>query len=455
MSQVHEAVCASRRARRLAGVCTVAVLSVALVAPLASAETLSDLRNQVADTRTKRNTAQDSVHSAQQNVNAATQALLTSQNELENAQAALADISVELDIARENDARIAAELEAARAELELAKQRVAKAEAEVAAQVALIGQAARESFQQQSDLRDLTVLFGAETPAEMSQRLQWNTTVFDTQAAEKARLDAVRDELEAARALQAEIEARIAGEKAESEKSVARIAQLERQAEAQRAMVARLVAANEVARTAAQSELDADEAAFRSLQADEQRLQGEIQAEIARIRAEEEARRKAEEEARDTQKPSSAQPPRASTPSRSSSRVSAHGFQRPVNANYGSPFGMRFHPILKYWRMHNGVDLGAPTGTPIYASQSGTVLKSGPNGGYGNFILIGHGDAINGKYVTTGYAHNSRNVVSVGQRVERGQLIGYVGSTGLSTTPHLHFELRLDGVPVNAVRYVA
>jgi murein DD-endopeptidase MepM/ murein hydrolase activator NlpD len=135
--------------------------------------------------------------------------------------------------------------------------------------------------------------------------------------------------------------------------------------------------------------------------------------------------------------------------------VSAYGFQRPVNASYGSPFGQRFHPILKYWRLHAGVDMGARTGTPIYASQSGTVLQAGVNGGFGNFVLIGHGNAINGKYTTTGYAHQSRIVVRKGQKVERGQLIGYVGNTGLSTTPHLHFELRLDGVPVNPVRYVA
>ena len=450
-------------ARRVAAACAAAVLSVALVAPLAEGDTLSDLRNGLQDTQTRQNAQRSVMDNSRATVNSATQALLDSQNQLEQAQAVLADLSVELGVARENDARIAEELTRARAELEAAKQRVAKAEAEVAAQVALIGQVARESFQQQTDLRGLSVLFGAESPAEMSQRLQWNTTVFDTQAAEKARLDEVRAELEAARQAQAEVEARIAAEKKASEESVARIADLERKAAEQRATVAALVSANEAARTAAQSELDADERAFRSLEADEARLQGEIQAEIARLRAEEEARRRAaEEEARRraaekaAPAPSSGgEPARAAQPSRSGARVSGYGFQRPVNANYGSAFGLRFHPILKYWRSHNGVDMGARTGTPIYASRAGTVLKSGPNGGFGNFVLIGHGDVIDGKYVTTGYAHQSRIVVERGQWVERGQLIGYVGSTGLSTTPHLHFELRLDGVPVNPVRYVA
>ena len=501
-------------ARRVAAACAAATLSVALVAPLSSADTLSDLRGGLRDNRAQQNSQRGIVEQSQQNVSSATQALIDSHQRLAHAQAVLADIAVKLEMARENDSRIAKELAEARAELKAAKRRVAKAEAEVAAQVALIGQAARESFQQQTDLRGLAVVFGSETPAEMSQRLQWNTTVFDTQAAEKARLDAVRAELEAARRLQAEIEARIAAEKAASEESVARIARLERQAEAQRGTVAALVSANEAARAAAQSELDADEANFRSLQADEQRLQAQIQAEIERIRAEEEARRKAEEEARrkaaeeaarkaaearrlqqeaeaaerrraadaaerrraadaaakqraadeaaraaeQAQQRSAAQPPRdtpAVQPSRSGPRMSAYGFQRPVDASYGSAFGLRFHPILQYWRPHNGVDLGAPTGTPIYAAQSGTVMQAGPNGGFGNFVLIGHGNLIDGKYVTTGYAHQSRIVVGAGEKVERGQLIGYVGNTGLSTTPHLHFELRLNGTPVNPVRYVA
>ncbi len=115
---------------------------------------------------------------------------------------------------------------------------------------------------------------------------------------------------------------------------------------------------------------------------------------------------------------------------------------------------MRYHPILKYWRMHNGNDWGASTGTPIYAAADGKVLKAGVNGGFGNFVLIGHGSIIDGKYVTTGYAHQSRIAVRVGQTVKRGQVIGYVGSTGLSTTPHLHFEVRLDGVPKNPMNYL-
>ena len=82
------------------------------------------------------------------------------------------------------------------------------------------------------------------------------------------------------------------------------------------------------------------------------------------------------------------------------------------------------------------------------------MLQAGVNGGFGQYTLISHGRLVDGKTTTTGYAHQSRIVVRAGQKVERGQLIGYVGNTGLSTTPHLHFELRLNGTPVNPVRYV-
>lgn len=460
---------------RVVSACAVAALLGGLVEPHAAADDLSSLKNQVKANQDSQSSARQNVAESQSAVNSATDRLEQSQSDLIAAQSSLADVEVQLAAAQENDARLAAELKQARAELEAAKERVAAAQADVDAQVKLIGSAARESFQQQSDLRDLSVVFGSQTPAELSQRLQWNTTIFDSQAATKSRLDAVRDELEAARVAQAAAEARVAEEKAAAAAVVQQVAALKRQVEQQRAAVANLVAANTQARAAAQGELDADESAYRTLVSDEARLQGEIKSEIARLRAVEEARiaaekaaaqkaaaQKAAAEAAAASKQTASQAAttssQAATSSASSSgtgkAVSASGFIRPINANPGSPFGRRFHPILKYWRNHNGNDWGAKTGTPIYAAKAGTVMKAGPNGGFGNFVLIGHGDDSKGRYVTTGYAHMSKVVAKVGQRVEQGQLIGYVGSTGLSTTPHLHLEVRLDGTPVNPMLYI-
>lgn len=117
---------------------------------------------------------------------------------------------------------------------------------------------------------------------------------------------------------------------------------------------------------------------------------------------------------------------------------------RPSNGPITSNFGMRRHPILGYTRMHNGLDFGAAYGSPIYAVSDGVIAFAGRKGGYGNFIQINHGQGI-----ATGYGHMSRFATSSGQRVRRGQIIGYVGSTGLSTGPHLHYELYRSGHAVN------
>jgi murein DD-endopeptidase MepM/ murein hydrolase activator NlpD len=113
-------------------------------------------------------------------------------------------------------------------------------------------------------------------------------------------------------------------------------------------------------------------------------------------------------------------------------------------ARQSSGFGMRFHPVLGYSRMHQGVDFAAPTGTPILASAAGTVVMAGWGGGYGNVVILDHG-----KGMRTRYAHMSKVGVRNGQRVAQGQLIGRVGSTGLSTGPHLHYEVWQNGRPVN------
>lgn len=120
------------------------------------------------------------------------------------------------------------------------------------------------------------------------------------------------------------------------------------------------------------------------------------------------------------------------------------GLAAPVQGRITSGFGMRRHPILGYARQHAGMDFGAPYGAPIYAVSDGTVSFAGYNGGYGRFVRINHGDNLG-----SGYGHMSRIAVSAGQRVRRGQVIGYVGSSGLSTGPHLHYELYRGGRPVN------
>lgn len=128
-------------------------------------------------------------------------------------------------------------------------------------------------------------------------------------------------------------------------------------------------------------------------------------------------------------------------------------FIMPVHGPITSPFGMRFDPFYKRWQLHAGVDIGAAGGTPIKAAAAGRVIRAGWDGGYGNYTCIDHG-LYQGKGLATCYAHQSKILVQVGQTVRQGQTIGLVGETGAATGYHLHFEVRINGTPVQPVTWL-
>jgi murein DD-endopeptidase MepM/ murein hydrolase activator NlpD len=128
---------------------------------------------------------------------------------------------------------------------------------------------------------------------------------------------------------------------------------------------------------------------------------------------------------------------------------STGSFSYPVRAPITSPFGPRRHPIFGVRSMHSGIDLAAPYGTPIKASEGGVVIYSGWYGGYGKVVILDHA-----KGFSTLYAHLSSTKVAVGARVKQGEVVGFEGSTGYATGPHLHFEVREQGKPKNPVIYL-
>jgi murein DD-endopeptidase MepM/ murein hydrolase activator NlpD len=172
------------------------------------------------------------------------------------------------------------------------------------------------------------------------------------------------------------------------------------------------------------------EAAQTQLEKDSKALSVLIQQKVAQARAAEQARAKAN--------------------SRQNIFVRGTGvLAYPSDGSISSPFGWRTHPILGYRRFHGGLDFAASYGSTIRAADSGRVIFAGWYGGYGNAVIINHGEGI-----TTLYGHCSQLYVTEGQTVKRGQAIAAVGSTGLSTGPHLHFEVRRNGTPENPANFL-
>lgn len=134
-------------------------------------------------------------------------------------------------------------------------------------------------------------------------------------------------------------------------------------------------------------------------------------------------------------------------------KVSSAGFIKPISGPITSPFGWRVHPIFKSRIFHSGIDIGGPNGGAIHASNDGKVIYSGWYGGYGKVVILDHG-VVNNKPITTLYGHMSSISVSNGQMVKKGQTIGHEGSTGYSTGPHCHFEVRVNGKPTNPLSYI-
>lgn len=202
------------------------------------------------------------------------------------------------------------------------------------------------------------------------------------------------------------------------------------------------------------------QAKVNSLTAEQQEIQSKIDEydaetkKMQKLEKEALAKEKAAEEAA-RKKAAASSSSSSSSSSRSSSTVSKGSGQFmwpvPSSSHISSPYGYRIHPIYGTKKLHAGMDIAAPSGSTIVAADSGTVILAsyGYNGGYGNYVIISHGNGY-----TTRYAHCSSLSVSVGQQVSKGQKIASVGSTGASTGPHCHFEIRINGSTVNPANYV-
>ncbi|MGI8457357.1 MAG: peptidoglycan DD-metalloendopeptidase family protein [Propionibacteriaceae bacterium] len=459
-------------ARLLRGALAVVVVSAVtagVVAPLAAADSLTDQRDrvkrQIAATKQVLN---ESTHQ----LNAAVAAVETATSKLAVARAEFARTQRDLAAAKKRDVAMAAQLRQTRADLAEAKAKVVQGQRELDAEQAMVGNMVRDQYQQQTNLLPIALLTSSTSMGDFQTRIQWATTMFDTTQATIVRLQELQTQLVAEKARQTTLEQQVATQRQAAAENLATTRTLEAQAKSQAASVATLLGRARSARASAASDVASDQKQYAALQSErgtvERRIAMRIAAQkataaraAARARAAEQAAVAARTKVAAVRKGRSSRSssrPSTSSPARSSGSISAsagsasHGFIYPVNAPITSPYGMRLHPVLHYWKLHDGTDFGAGCGTPIHAAYSGTVVEKYFNAGYGNRLMIDHGN-VDGSYVTTGYNHAIRYTVGVGQHVSTGQLIGYVGTTGYSTGCHLHLMVWRNGSMINPMTW--
>jgi murein DD-endopeptidase MepM/ murein hydrolase activator NlpD len=437
---------ASVRALRAAVVVAVAsTLCLTLHAPQASADELTSQRARVKQQIAK---TKSDLNESSKTLSAAVVAVDKAQSKLDAASARLESTRQELAAAQIKDTQMAAKLQQARADLAAAVAAVLAGQARLDAQQAKAGQVVRDQYQQQTNLLPIALVVAPNSTEDLQTRLQWSTTLFDSAQAEIDRLTALQRQLNAARARQSELEATVAAARREAAANLKIKKGLQTRAAAEEETVAQLVRQRKASEDAAAADVAQDKARYSELIKERASVERRIAARIAKAAAERKAAERAAERKRAAEARRShsttKQTQRSRQPRRSTMSSAGHGFSYPVPARVTSGFGMRFHPVLRYWKLHDGTDLGASCGTPIRAPRAGRVAERYYNAGYGKRLMIDHG-YVRGRYVTTGYNHASRYIVRVGQRVHKGQVIGYVGSTGFSTGCHLHLMVWLNG----------
>lgn len=427
---------------------TASVAMLCAVGLPSQADNLDDRKDQLKHQIKEQKQAVDQAEAAHSD---AADAADRAQSRLADAEDALAGAVAARDEAKQLDKERAKALAAAEEKLEKAKAEVAAAKAALDAVDRRMNEEIQVSAQSTDGLLNLALLFSDLTTENLNQRAQLATTLMDSSALELDELQRRQFALENAqeRAKQAERAASDAREAAAAQLRESEAA--EARADALRDDVADLADARKQAERKAADKVSSAQQQQSELEAEAASVERRIQQRIAEQRAAE--RRAAKKAAAAAKKKAAGKKPSSSSSSHSSSSGSSNqqassSFIFPVNARITSPYGMRLHPVLGYWKLHDGTDFGAGCGTAIKAAGAGRVSERYYNGAYGNRLMIDHG-RINGQYVTTGYNHATRYIVSVGQHVRKGQIIGYVGTTGYSTGCHLHLMVWQNGVVVN------
>ena len=387
------------------------------------------------DPSTQKQQVDGQLHSAAGDVADADAAVVAANNKvlavrakLRPAQAAVAAAQAQLATARAKYAAAKKAADEARARAEAAQRAVDAATAYLNRVRAGLVNAAKTAFVDAPE-GQLDALVHATDPTSLADSLGLLQQVMDDKTTVLAKVRAARQALALRSAELAKAKAQAAAAQAAASAEVSRIGGLLAAAQRAQAAVVQLQKQEQHALDVARAAANAAKSHYDSLQAESNRLGAILAARAAAARA--------------------AAAARHVTPSYSYSGQSSGGLIMPVAGVFSSPFGWRTDPISGFRSFHPGQDIAAPWGTPIYAATSGVVSIAGWVSGYGNYTCINRDPSF-----ATCYGHQSAIFVSVGQSVSQGQHIGNVGSTGYSTGPHLHFEVRINGQVVDPLPYL-
>lgn len=407
-----------------------ATMAVLLVAALIAALTTPSFADKRDDLEKQKKGVSGKIGDAKKDLELSTQryanavaALKKAQAKLDAAQSKLNDTRGALATAKARDAQMQAKLVSTEAELDAAVARLSKGKAELRESETRVEQFAVRTIQEgDPSMRAFSDLLRGEDPNAFSEQMNLNDAISDDQVATMQKLAATRVILEVNRDRVKKLRDQVKVQREAAAANLVRKQQLEAAAEDQAAQVAELVTARQGARNTAAKLREEDKKQLASLEADRRSLEARI---------------------------------RALTPKqvRDAGGDGGGTLSYPANGPITSPYGMRFHPVLHVWKLHDGTDFGVPCGTPVHAAAGGRVLQTYYNGGYGNRIILNNGE-MRGKSIVTTYNHLTRWIVSPGQHVKRGQTIGYSGTTGYSTGCHLHFMVIANGSTVNPMNWL-
>ncbi|MGI8986119.1 MAG: peptidoglycan DD-metalloendopeptidase family protein [Nocardioidaceae bacterium] len=443
-----------QRVAVLAGALTMGVIATVAVPALGS-ERQDDLEHRKAGVIDSLQSANSDLSEVSADLVSATNALSTAQTRLVSAQRELARTRGQLAVAESLDEQMADELAQAQAELVDAIAAVEETEADIEVRRARIGDMVADTSQYGSpELASLGSVLGGSDPAEIGANLALTSSVMNSQTSELDELSATETVLGVQQELIQELRDEVALKRAAAAQDLEVKAELTRSAQAQTAAVAEIVASRRTAQQDAAAERQVELDRIAVLEARRQQVETMLQA-VARRQA---ARRLAAAQAAAAERAAAERAAAArheSTPTVSASvQPSSSPLSLPVDSSYvTSPYGMRLHPILSVYKLHDGTDFGAGCGTPIYAAASGTVVSALNDAAYGNRVIMTHG-IIGGRSLATSYNHLTSDTVSTGQRVSKGQVIGYAGTTGYSTGCHLHFMVYENGSTVDPMGWL-